>query len=257
MDQGGLDLEHLQPRQGGLEAPHLLGGEVVVGLVGHRQVGPEAAQRQPRGGLHGRGQIHGHIGVRPHPVHAGVDLHVHGGGRPAEPGGPSRGLHPPGRVQGGRKAQGQGLVHVGRGGLGQQQHGRADAGLPQLGPLLHQRHRQPLGAARQRGARDRHRAVAVAVGLDHRAQPGGRRGAGQHGGVVPYGGEVHLGPAPPAGQVTHRDLPRRLRSRPTATPARGGAGRPRPGPDRARAGRRPRGCGPPAPRPQTCRGPGR
>ncbi len=49
----------------------------------------------------------------------------------------------------------------------------------QLGRLARRRHRQPRRAAALRRARGGHRAVAVAVGLDHRAQRRQRRDGGQ------------------------------------------------------------------------------
>ena len=60
-----------------------------------------------------------------------------------------------------------------------------------------------LGPALEGGPGHRHRAVAVAVGLDHRAQGAGCDSAARSDGVVAHGVEVDVGPGrPPA--VSHR-----------------------------------------------------
>ncbi len=68
-----------------------------------------------------------------------------------------------------RDDRGRGL---GRG-LGQHEDRRVDAGLAQRHALLDERDPEPGRAGIERGARDRHGAVAVAVGLDHREEFGG------------------------------------------------------------------------------------
>ena len=78
--------------------------------------------------------------------------------------------------------------------LAEQQHRRGDAVLAQLHPFVDQGDGKPSGPTGQRGAGHGRASVAVAVGLDHRAQLGGRDQAGQHPGVVGDGGQVDLGP---------------------------------------------------------------
>ena len=218
-------------------------------------------------------------------VHAGVDLHVDRHRVPDATGRDGEGLDPRGRVERRREPVGQ----RGRRGLGpalaEQQDRRGDAVLAQLHPFVHQRHGQPPGPAGQRGPGHRRPAVAVAVGLDHRAQLGRRGEARQHRRVVGHGGQVDLGPGrarpplrhghrvvvvghrghqPDARGVGHREpspLPppcRRLRPAPRRArrpPGRAGRRRPGPRPGRVRPPARARGR--PAPPPPARRAPGR
>ena len=108
--------------------------------------------------------------------------------------GGAEGGDPLGGVERRREPVGQRGVRGGGIALAQEEHRRGDAVLAQLDALVDQRHGQPAGAAGQRGPGHRRSPVAVAVGLDHRAELGRRRQAGQHGRVVRHGGQVDLGP---------------------------------------------------------------
>ncbi len=131
---------------------------------------------------------------RAHPVHAGVDLDVH----IDRPAGTRRrraeGLDALGGVQRRREPVGQRRRCRAGVALAEQQHRCGDAVLAQLHPLVDQRDGEPPCATGQRGAGHRRASVAVAVGLDHRAQLGRRDQAGQHPRVVGDGGQVDLGP---------------------------------------------------------------
>ena len=63
-------------------------------------------------------------------------------------------------------------AYVGRTRLGQQKDRSADAGLAKHRAFLDQRHTQPRRSSRERGLTDRDGTVAIAVGLDDRAQLG-------------------------------------------------------------------------------------
>ena len=175
-----------------VEAGQLLAGERMVWLVGDGQVGPQPLEHERPTAGDVAGQLDGRRRIGAHTVHAGVHLQVHRDAFAASGGGDSG--HARGRVHGGREPPVDRLGHVGRIGLGEQQDGRVDGGVAQLHALLDGRHRQPGGAAVQHGAGDRHRAVAVAVGLDDRAQAGGSRPRRQRRRVVSDGGEIDLGP---------------------------------------------------------------
>ena len=153
--------------------------------------GPRPARRRPRAGASTRPRAAAAArrataaasagrssGAAPDPVHPGVDLDVdrrRAGPRAARRG--AKAVDAVARVQRGREPVGQrGLDGVGAA-LAQQEHGRRDAVLAQLDPLVDQRHRQPAGAAGQRRPGHRRAAVAVAVGLDDRAELGRARPA--------------------------------------------------------------------------------
>ncbi len=115
-------------------------------------------------------------------------------GRPGRGGGRAEGGDALGGVQRRREPVGQRGGRRGGVALAQQEHRRGDAVLAQLHPLVDQRHGEAPGAAGQRGPGHRRAAVAVAVGLDHRAELGRRGQAGQHRRVVRHRGQVDLGP---------------------------------------------------------------
>src|SRR5690606_37964811 len=106
------------------------------------------------------------------------------------------------------------------------QQRRVDAGVAQGDGLLHLRDRQPVGAGLEGGPPDGGGAVAVAVGLDHRAQPGGAGDPAQGPHVVADGLEVDLGPGPRHQRPTSPSSPRAA-GRPSTTSE---ATRPRAGP---------------------------
>ena len=121
------------------------------------------------------------------------------GGDPGAGHGPSEGLDSSGGVDRRDQTAGHRLGHPLQRRLGQQEHGRLDAGLPEGHPLLHQGHGEPGCTSFEGGPGDGNVAVPVAVGLHHPAE--GRRAdePAQHGGVVPYRVEVDVGPGrPPA-----------------------------------------------------------
>ena len=199
------------------ELGHQVVEEVELGLgVGAVRFRPRrrpraGASTRPRAGGPARAidqlrQRHEVLGRRTDPVHAGVDLQVdrHLVARARATSG--EGVDGLARVQ----RRGEPVGERGLDGLGpalaQQEDGRGDAVLAQLHPLVDQRHRQPLGAAGERGAGDRRTAVAVAVGLHHGAQLGGRGQASQHPGVVRHRGEVDLRPRRPRATLGHRHL---------------------------------------------------
>ena len=145
-------------------------------------------------------------GSRADPVHAGVDLHVDGHGPARRPGRCREGLDRLDGVQGRCEPVGQrGVDGVGAA-LAQQQHGRRDAVLAQLDPLVDQRDGEALRAPGHGGPGHGRPAVAVAVGLDHRAQLGRRGQAGQHRRVVGHGRQVDLRPGRPRAPLRHGHL---------------------------------------------------
>ena len=182
------------------------------------------------------------LGRRAHPVHARVDLDVDGdrAARPRRAAAPKAAIAL-GGVQRRREAVGERRGRRGGVALAQQEHRRRDAVLAQLHPLVDQRDGEPAGAAGQRGPGHRRPAVAVAVGLDHRAQLGRRGQAGQHRRVVRHRGQVDLGPGRARAALGHRHLARRRPPGPgpPAAPARPSGSirtvRLRPAPTAARA----------------------
>ena len=89
------------------------------------------------------------------------------------------GRHRPRQVQAGHRAE--------------HEHRRREAGRAELFRLAGRRHAEPRGPGLERRAGHRHRAVAVAVGLDHGAQPpAGRQVAPQPADVVTDRLEVDL-----------------------------------------------------------------
>ena len=80
--------------------------------------------------------------------------------------------------------------------LAEDEDRRVDPGLPQCDTLSGERDAQPGAPGIQGGAADGDRAVAVAVGLDHRPNGGGRGGRTEDADVVGDGVEVDLGPRP-------------------------------------------------------------
>ncbi len=81
--------------------------------------------------------------------------------------------------------------------LGQDQDRRVDPRLAQRDAFLDQRDAEPGRAGFERGARDRHRAVAVPVGLHHREHLRRGRDRDQRGDVVAHRAEVDLHPGRP------------------------------------------------------------
>ena len=150
------------------EALELLAEEVVAELVGGGEVGHRGHQLDARlrGGRlrHARGLLRV---TRPQPSHPGVELDVHA---PA----PARGhrgdeLLAPRDDVGARRQCAVELLGAQR---TEDEQRRVDAVRAQLRGLVGRRHRQPRGAAGQGGVGRGRRAVAVAIGLDHRAQRG-------------------------------------------------------------------------------------
>ena len=122
------------------------------------------------GADHPTGQINRSVGRHAHPMHAGIDLQVDrgpwGGGRRER-------LHPVSRVHRGTyPAEARHLGHLGRSGLGEQQDRGLDPLASEFGRLLHQGDGQPGSTGPERRSGHRNGAVAVPVGLDHRAQLG-------------------------------------------------------------------------------------
>ena len=169
-------------------------------------MGPEALEPQRRLGRHSGHDLSEVLGSGTHPVHPGVDLEVDGDSNPATRG-PTRGgerLDPLGRVHGRRQPV---LEHGGGrvgGTLTQQQDRGGDAVLAQLHPLVDEGHGEAAGAPGQRGPGHRGSAVAVSMGLDHRAELGGHAETGQNGGVVRHCGQVDLGPRRAGASLGHR-----------------------------------------------------
>jgi hypothetical protein len=84
-----------------------------------------------------------------------------------------------------------GARRLGAGHGPEDQEGRGDGRLAQLLGFGDGRHTQPRGAGAQRRPGDRHGAVTVAVGLDHRAQRrAGRQQCDEVGDVVAHGRQV-------------------------------------------------------------------
>ncbi len=124
----------------------------------------------------GQGDRVGRVGT--HAVHARVDLEVHrergGVGARRSSRGVGRRVDAGRGVEGGTQVELDHVAHLVERRLRQQEHRRIDAGGPQLRSFLDQRHAEAVGARGERRAGHLHRAVAVAVGLHHRAEPGGR-----------------------------------------------------------------------------------
>ena len=89
---------------------------------------------------------------------------------------------------------GDGVAQRGRLRLGEQEDRGVDAVVTQLDALVDEGDAERARPAVEQGARDRARAVAVAVGLDDRAELGGSDERRQRRGVVCERGDVHLGP---------------------------------------------------------------
>ena len=137
-------------------------------------------------------------------------------GRPGRGRCRAEGGDPLGGVQRRREPVGQ---RRGRGGgiaLAQQEHRCGDAVLAQLHPLVDQCDGEPSRAAGQRGPGHRRPPVAVAVGLDHRAELGRSGQAGQHRRVVRDRGQVDLGPGRARAPLGHGH--RRVRRPPEPAP---------------------------------------
>ena len=204
VDEGHVDAVASQLGQGVVEDVELLGGGGFVGLVGHRQVGRDPFQPQRRVRLHLLGQGHGVVGVGADAMHAGVELQVDGDLRSAGFGRRRRGVDAVRGVEHRPQPVRDHLGHRGRRWLRQHQDRRVDAGVAELDPLPDQRHAQPCRAGVERGAGHGHRAVAVAVGLDHRPHVGRGHDGAEPADVVADGGQVHLGPGPALGRGHQR-----------------------------------------------------
>ena len=157
----------------GLEAAELLVEEGGVGFVGGREVGPDAGQLEAGIGVAGAGQRQHRlrIGVA-EPAHAAVVLDVDAG-RPALGAGAvgeqAAEVLAPDRDLG---AGGEDDVDVLGGQRPHRQQGDVLEAAADLFGLDRGRHRQPRGAAGQGRVGAAVGAVAVAVGLDHRAELG-------------------------------------------------------------------------------------
>jgi len=77
--------------------------------------------------------------------------------------------------------------------------GSADAGLAKLDRLLEERDTEAVDLRPLERARDRGRAVAVRVGLEHRPDAGPARVLADHAQIVAERFEVHLGAGRPHG----------------------------------------------------------
>ena len=202
---GGVQDEVAAPplvgQRPGAEALELLGEECVAGLVGGGEVGHETGQALARR----RGDGVGLRGIaRAEPAHAGVQLDVHARRAVAQHLAQPR-LAPGDDV----RTRGERDVELLAGQRAHDQHARLDARLAQLRGLVRARDGQPRRAAVERRPRHRDGAVAVPVGLDHRAQRGAAAQlAGQPLAVVPDGGQVDPGLSPLHG---HRLRTRRAR----------------------------------------------
>ena len=150
----------------GLEPLHLALGE--PSILGRLQVGPQAADAEGRAFREPGGDACHHFDREPAAAQAGLDLELHPEGRRV-----IRGREEP--VEKDRVA-GRDVDRVlprdvepcRRNGV-QHQDREPDAGLAQLERLVDRGHAQSVGAGRLEGHGDRHRAVSVGVGLDHRA----------------------------------------------------------------------------------------
>ncbi len=178
----------------------LLGGVVVARFVGDREMRAHAREAQLHVIGDERGQRDRVVGRAPDAVHARVDLQVHAerivgavrAHRLRERVDAGRGVH--------ERREAVRDHGLGRGGhrLRQHEDRRVDAGLAQLHTLLDQRDREAVGAGLQRGPAHRDRAVAVAVGLHHRAQrAAGATSARNDADVRADRREVDLGPDGP------------------------------------------------------------
>ncbi|MNX95880.1 hypothetical protein D3C86_1281750 [compost metagenome] len=195
---GGMPQDRLGQRKARFEGGEALELQLGVGGIrslGGRQMAHEAHQLQVgRGERHPRERF-GLMQRGPDAGHAGVDLEVNLG-RAAELRGDRvelaqglLGAHHHLKVGGDRRAVGVGNHQA------EQQHGLGEAQRAQAQALGDGRDPQPVRPGPERGARDGHGPVAVAVGLDHRHQVGMRGDPGLEGADV--GGDraqVHLEP---------------------------------------------------------------
>ena len=183
----------------------------------------------------GDGQATAAVRVRPDPVHPGVDLDVHRKGR-ARPG-PTAPRPPPGAVEARPACTPSGSErrhHLGHGRGGGWLSSRIGAVMPAARssrPSSTRATASQVGPALQGGPGHFHRAVPVAAGLDHRAQPGRGGDLGQHRGVVADGGQVDLRPGrpqrPPPGSAPPSDRRGDARGvRLIRTPSRADLGQP-------------------------------
>ena len=150
-------------------------GEVGI-VLGHRQVGPYAAEAQAIVGGNPLRQLERHIGVCPYPMHPGVDLEVDLG-RSLDGAGRNR-LDECGGVDGADEAGVDDRGDLVDGGLGEQQDRRIDACVSQANPLGDDRYGKPGRSSREGRFRYRHITVPVSVGLHDRTQLGWRNGRG-------------------------------------------------------------------------------
>ena len=177
------------------EGGELRAQEAGVVLVGGREVGEDAGQPQAGASATAAAVRRGLVGVAgAEAAHAGVELDVHAGlRRRARCARAAIVRAVASRQQATSAPRAQGDVEL----LGRQraEHEQRplDAGGAQLGGLGGGRDRQPGGAGGLRGARGRHRAVPVAVGLDDRAQRRGRRGGREPRAVALDRGDVDAG----------------------------------------------------------------
>ena len=186
------------------EGGELLLEERPVVLVGGGEVRHRAGEPQARGGGDGGRDARGLRGVaRAEPAHPRVELDVHAG-----PGAPARRAprrSPPARRR--RRRARRARSSAPRGDSApitssgpSMPAARSSAASSAVATASHAA--PPACAARAA----RHRAVPVAVGLHHRAQPRGSGGGGQAGAVALDRGQVHPGERPHG----HRSLVRRV-----------------------------------------------
>ena len=167
----------------------LLGKELVLGIVGGREVGVDGVDDDVGARRDLRQRVLEVVVAETEPVHAGVDLevaaqrHVVAGRSGLERASGA------GRRDRRRQIVLEDAVEVADAERAEDQHRCPDARLPQDDGFLDVgagEHRRPCLLERQRDLR---RAVPVAIGLDHRDDPGVDVVGSDHG-LTPFGGSV-------------------------------------------------------------------
>ena len=193
-----------------VEGGELCARELLVRLAGAGEVGAQAGEAQAGHAAQLCGDRRRLLRAAADARHAGVDLQVHVDGAPRRRRGArqvaSHGGVPAQRREPGRRDRGRLLGQR----QAEQQDRRLDAGLAQFHPLVDGGHAERADAGLQGGARHRHGAVAVRVGLDRQADPrrrprvaargaqvgGHRRQVGAQAGQVDGGARRSHGRAP-------------------------------------------------------------
>jgi hypothetical protein len=184
-----------------LEALELLTEERVTRLVGGGEVRHRARELDAVGGRHGLGHARGLCGVaRPQAPHAGIELDVHAPAAAGRHGGHE--LLAPGDDIG---SGGERRVELVGAHCAHDEQSGVDPGSAQRRRLAGGGHRQPRSTAGERRPGGLLGAVAVAVGLDHRAQLGaGGELAPQPCDIALDGGHVDPGQRPHCGHRSSR-----------------------------------------------------